>query len=212
MTNVVLTPINQYDTVTPQRARPSKPRREKTKMNYKIRPIQTTENYGVHPELEPSRILFRGTTPECETWITAAADSAARNAALAVIAAGANATMQGALAAVPEAGPLWSALTAAGREMYNNLCGADRRAAAHDRAGMGHTDERGAEHHGNTAARIRASASSGWEAYKNLCDAKHAVAVAARSGDVAALQSAIPAARAALSVTADCWGDAHEVA
>lgn len=182
-------------------------------MNYKIRLIQTTENFGVHPELETSRILFRGTTEECEAWITATlADAAAQNAALAATCASENATIQRTLAAVPEAGPLWSALTAAGRDMYNNLCGADRRAASHERAGIGHSDERGAEHHGNTAARIRASASSGWQTYRNLCDAKHALAVAARSGDIDGLTAALPAARAALAVTVDCWGDAHEVA
>lgn len=180
-------------------------------MNYKIRPIKTTENYGVHPELEPSRILFRGTTEECEAWITnAAADSAARNAQFAAAAERESAALQRTLAAVPEAGPLWSSLTAAGREMYNHLCGADRRAAAHERAGLSHSDERGSEHHGNTAARIRAGATSGWEAYRNVCNAKHALAVAARSGDVDALRLAIEPARAALSVTVDCWGDAHE--
>jgi len=182
-------------------------------MKYRIRTIQTTGNFGVHPELEPSRILFRGTMEECEAWITSTrTQSEARNAAFAATCASENATIQRGLSGVPEAGPLWSALTAAGRDMYNNLCGADRRAAAHERAGLGHSDERGAEHHGNTAARIRASASSGWQAYRNLCDAKHALAVAARSGDIAGLTAALPAARAALAVTVDCWGDAHEVA
>ena len=181
-------------------------------MNYKIRPVQTTENYGVHPELEPSRILFRGTTAECEMWITnAAADAAAKNAAFDARCAAEQTAIQRTLDCVPEAGPLWSSLTAAGRDMYNNLCGADRRAAAHERAGLSHSDDRGAEQHGNTAARIRAGASSGWEAYRNLCNAKHGIAVAARSGDVQALRSAIAPARAALAVTVDCWGDAHAV-